>query len=232
MGCARTIRWSRPANNNGYPGADGKPKGDPNAASPITFDEFKQFVAEYTADKVSQLSGVPKDKLEALAKLYADPKTKVVSYWTMGFNQHTRGTWANNMVYNCHLLVGKISEPGNGPFSITGQPSACGTAREVGTFSHRLPADMVVMNPKHREIAEHIWKLPAGTIPGQAGLPCRAAGSHAEGWQAQFLLDLVHQQHAGRSEHKPRSVIRASAIPTTSSWSPTPTRRLARSPPT
>ena len=157
------------ANNNGYPGVDGKPKGDPNKANPISFEDFKQFVSEYTADKASQLSGVPKDKLEALAKLYADPKTKVVSYWTMGFNQHTRGTWANNMVYNCHLLVGKISEPGNGPFSITGQPSACGTAREVGTFAHRLPADMVVMNPKHREIAEHIWKLPAGTIPDKPG---------------------------------------------------------------
>ena len=157
------------AMNNGYPGEDGKPKGDPNKASPITFDEFKQFVAEYTLDKTHEISGVPKEKLEALAKTYADPKTKVVSYWTMGFNQHTRGTWANNMVYNVHLLLGKISEPGNGPFSLTGQPSACGTAREVGTFSHRLPADMVVMNPKHRELAEKIWKLPAGTIPPKPG---------------------------------------------------------------
>src|SRR3990172_2969056 len=131
------------ANNNGYPSADGKPKGDPNAASPITFDEFKRFVAEYTVEKVSELSGVPKDKLEALARLYADPKVKVTSFWTMGLNQHTRGTWVNNMIYNVHLLVGKISEPGNSPFSLTGQPSACGTAREVGTFAHRLPADML-----------------------------------------------------------------------------------------
>ncbi|MFP1462685.1 hypothetical protein ACLB1E_17200 [Escherichia coli] len=37
-------------------------------------------------------------------------------------------------------------QPGCGPFSLTGQPSACGTAREVGTFAHRLPADMVVTN--------------------------------------------------------------------------------------
>ncbi len=158
------------AHNNGYPGADGKPKGDPNASSPISFDEFKQFVSEYTLDKAHEISGVPKDKLEALAKTYADPKTKVVSYWTMGFNQHTRGSWANNMIYNVHLLVGKISEPGNGPFSLTGQPSACGTAREVGTFSHRLPADMVVVNPAHRAIAEKIWKLPAGTVPDWNGL--------------------------------------------------------------
>jgi nitrate reductase NapA len=87
----------------------------------------------------------------------------------MGFNQHTRGTWVNNQIYNCHLLVGKISEPGNSPFSLTGQPSACGTAREVGTFAHRLPADMVVANPEHRKTAERIWQLPEGTIVGQPG---------------------------------------------------------------
>jgi nitrate reductase NapA len=157
------------AGNNGYPGADGKPKGDPNAHAPITFEEFAKFVSEYTLDRAHEISGVPKEKLELLAKTYADPKTKVVSYWTMGFNQHARGTWVNNMIYNIHLLVGKISEPGNGPFSLTGQPSACGTAREVGTFAHRLPADMVVMNPKHRELAEKLWKLPPGTIPDKPG---------------------------------------------------------------
>jgi len=87
----------------------------------------------------------------------------------MGFNQHTRGVWANNLVYNIHLLTGKIATPGNSPFSLTGQPSACGTAREVGTFSHRLPADMVVTNPQHRAKAEQIWKLPEGTIPDKPG---------------------------------------------------------------
>ena len=92
-----------------------------------------------------------------------------MSLWTMGFNQHVRGVWANHMVYNIHLLTGKISEPGNSPFSLTGQPSACGTAREVGTFAHRLPADMQVNNPTHREHAEEIWKLPHGLLPGKVG---------------------------------------------------------------
>jgi nitrate reductase NapA len=157
------------AGNNGYAGPDGKPKGDPNKHTPISFDQFAKFVSEYTVDKAHEISGVPKDKLVALAKAYADPKVKVTSFWTMGFNQHTRGTWVNNMIYNVHLLTGKISEPGNSPFSLTGQPSACGTAREVGTFAHRLPADMVVTNPKHREFTEKIWNLPAGTIPEWVG---------------------------------------------------------------
>ncbi len=138
-------------------------------AKPMTFEEFRTFVSDYDVDSVSKLSGVSKDNLERLAKLYADPKVKVTSFWTMGFNQHTRGVWCNNLIYNIHLLTGKIATPGNSPFSLTGQPSACGTAREVGTFAHRLPADMVVANEKHRDYAEKIWKLPTGTIPDKPG---------------------------------------------------------------
>ena len=138
-------------------------------AKPMSFDEFAKFVAAYDLESTARLSGVPKNRLVALAELYADPKVKVMSFWTMGFNQHTRGVWCNNMVYNIHLLTGKISTPGNSPFSLTGQPSACGTAREVGTFAHRLPADMVVTNPKHRAMTEQIWKVPEGTIPDTPG---------------------------------------------------------------
>ncbi len=135
----------------------------------ITFEEYAKLVEPYTLEYASELSGVPKEQLERLAKAYADPKRKVMSLWTMGMNQHTRGVWQNGLVYNLHLLTGKISEPGNSPFSLTGQPSACGTAREVGTFAHRLPADLVVAKPEHRAFAEKIWKLPEGTIPAKVG---------------------------------------------------------------
>lgn len=173
---AKSVNFRKGASDIGYGLRPDNPKetgaknaATPDASQPMTFDEFKAFVADYSLEKVSKLSGVPPEKLEALAALYADPRRKVVSYWTMGFNQHSRGTWVNNMVYNLHLLTGKISEPGSGPFSLTGQPSACGTAREVGVFSHRLPADMVVVNPAHRKKTEEIWKLPEGTIPDKPG---------------------------------------------------------------
>jgi len=137
--------------------------------SNITFEEYAKSVEEYTLEKAHEISGVPKENLLRLAKLYADPDKKITSLWTMGFNQHTRGVWVNGLCYNIHLLTGKISMPGNGPFSLTGQPSACGTAREVGTFVHRLPADYVIMKKSHRALAEKIWKLPEGTIPGKKG---------------------------------------------------------------
>src|SRR5690606_18851262 len=142
---------------------------DPGKMEPVDFDAFRSMVSEYTLDKVAELSGVEAGFLEQLAELYADPNIKVMSLWTMGFNQHVRGVWANQMVYNIHLLTGKISEPGNSPFSLTGQPSACGTAREVGTFAHRLPADMTVTNPEHRRHAEELWRLPEGLLPDWIG---------------------------------------------------------------
>ena len=142
---------------------------DNGDSTEITFDQFATFVSDYTLEKTSKLSGVSTRALLALAEAYAEPDTKIMSLWTMGVNQHTRGVWMNNIIYNIHLLTGKISQPGSGPFSLTGQPSACGTAREVGTFAHRLPADMVVNNPKHRAITEKIWKLPQGTIPDKPG---------------------------------------------------------------
>jgi len=138
----------------------------------ISFEEFKKGLEPYTLDYVASVAkGDPdesiesfKKKLETLRDLYIDKSRKMVSFWTMGMNQHYRGSWVNEQSYMVHFLLGKQAKPGMGAFSLTGQPSACGTAREVGTFTHRLPADMLVKIPKHRKIAEKIWRLPEGTI--------------------------------------------------------------------
>jgi nitrate reductase NapA len=143
----------------------------------ISFEDFKKGVEPYTLDFVAELAkGDPdepldkfKAKLKQLADYYIDPNRKVVSFWTMGFNQHQRGTWVNEQCYMNHLLVGKQSMPGNGAFSLTGQPSACGTAREVGTFCHRLPADRLIPNPAHRAETEKVWNVPAKTINPKIG---------------------------------------------------------------
>ncbi len=138
----------------------------------ISFEEYKKFLEPYDVDYVAKISkGNPdepieqfKEKLQKLANLYIEKNRKVVSFWTMGMNQHTRGTWVNTLAYNVHFLLNKQAKPGSGAFSLTGQPSACGTAREVGTFTHRLPADMMVKNGKHRKIVENKWKIPANTL--------------------------------------------------------------------
>ena len=134
------------------------------AVTPCTFDVYKERLAPYTLEYAAELSSVSAADIEELAKVYADKNTKVLSLWTMGVNQHNRGVWMNHNIYNIHLILGKYALPGCGAFSLTGQPTACGTAREVGTFAHRLPADLVVNNPQHRRFTEAVWDLPKGYL--------------------------------------------------------------------
>ena len=63
---------------------DQKNAATPAGMKPITFEEFAKAVEPYTVEYTEKLSGVPAAKLKRLAELYADPKQKVVSYWTMG----------------------------------------------------------------------------------------------------------------------------------------------------
>ena len=135
----------------------------------IDFEQYRAAVSEYTPEKVAQISGLSTDQLKLLADVFANPKLKVTSLWCMGMNQHTQGTAINNLVHGIHLLSGHWGRLGDGPQSLTGQPSACGTVREVGTLAHALPGDLKVEDPHHREIAEKLWRLPAGRINPQPG---------------------------------------------------------------
>ena len=135
-----------------------------DAVENITFEQFAERLAPYTLEYAAELSGVPAEDIRELAEVFADKSRKVLSLWTMGVNQHNRGTWMNHCIYNIHFLTGRYALPGDGAFSLTGQPSACGTAREVGTFSHRLPADLLVAKAPHRRYTEAVWNLPEGYL--------------------------------------------------------------------
>ena len=162
------LQFKQGTENIGNANYDGYDKSDIGQAvdtvESISFEEYAARLAPYTWEYASEISGASVEDLQALYELFANPDLKVTSFWTMGVNQHNRGTWMNHNLHNLHLLSGKYCKPGNGGFSLTGQPSACGTAREVGTFSHRLPADLVVANPAHRRYSEAVWNLPEGYL--------------------------------------------------------------------
>jgi len=147
--------------------ADSEPKD--LHGKPISFDEFKASLKKYTPDYCAQLSGVPAAKIRMLAELFGRRELKIVSTWCMGMNQHTQGTAINTLVHGVHLLSGHFGRPGDAPMSLTGQPSACGTVREVGTLAHALPGGLLVAKPEDREKAEKIWNVPHGRIPAKPG---------------------------------------------------------------
>lgn len=139
------------------------------AGEVISFDDFRAALRDYPVERCAELSGLTVDALRGLADRFADPQRRILSLWCMGFNQHTAGTAVNCLVHGLHLLTGHWGKPGDTAFSLTGQPSACGTAREVGTLAHGLPGGLVVTDAEHRAKAEKLWNLPAGRIAAKPG---------------------------------------------------------------
>jgi len=162
------LQFKQGTENIGNADYDGYDKSDIGSTvdnvESISFEQYAERLAPYTWEYTSQISGVSVEDLQELYGLFANPDLKITSFWTMGVNQHNRGTWVNHNLHNIHLLSGHYCAPGDGGFSLTGQPSACGTAREVGTFCHRLPADLVVANEAHRRYSEAVWNLPEGYL--------------------------------------------------------------------
>ncbi len=134
----------------------------------VTFDDYVNFLGDYTPEKVADIAGVPATKIRQAARMFAQGPT--MSLWTMGLNQRTVGVWANNLIHNLHLITGQIGKPGATPFSLTGQPNACGGIRDGGALAHLLPYGRVIANADHRAQMEKLWGAPAGKIKAQDGL--------------------------------------------------------------
>jgi nitrate reductase NapA len=136
---------------------------------PMTFEEYVKAIEPYTPEYVEQISGVSANDIRMLGDLFGNPKLRITSLWCMGMNQHTRGTAINSLVHGIHLLSGHFGKPGDAPTSLTGQPSACGTVREVGTLCHLLPGGRMIANAEHRKDSEKLWNVPEGRIPPKPG---------------------------------------------------------------
>jgi nitrate reductase NapA len=130
------------------------------------WDDYVAFLEAYTPDRAQELAGISAESVRWLASVYADRTRKVMSVWGRQINQGSRGTWMNNLLYNIHLLVGKIASPGNGPFCVTGQPNGGGAIHDAGTFTHTLPRGVVTSEADRRRAAS-IWGVPLDRIDAE-----------------------------------------------------------------
>ena len=132
------------------------------------FAKFREFLKAYVPEKVERELGISADDIRRVAFLFARSQA-TMSLWTMGVNQRSQGTFLNNMLNGLHLITGQIGRPGATPFSLTGQPNACGGVRDTGALAHALPNGRLVANPEHRAEMEKLWNVPAGTISPRIG---------------------------------------------------------------
>jgi len=122
------------------------------------FDNFRIKVFERTIQESAEICGVNPDDI-ILAASWIGKSKGFLSLWTMGLNQSVIGVNKNLSLINLHLITGRIGTPGNGPFSLTGQPNAMG-GRETGGLANILPAHRDVTNANHREEMENFWESP------------------------------------------------------------------------
>jgi sulfite reductase (NADPH) flavoprotein alpha-component len=126
------------------------------------WEAMPAFLADYTPDKVSAITGIAEADIRQAATWIGEAQAWM-SCWTMGLNQSTHGTWNTNAICNLHLATGAICKPGSGPFSLTGQPNAMG-GREMGYMGPGLPGQRTVLVEEDRTFVEDAWGVPRGTL--------------------------------------------------------------------
>ena len=131
------------------------------------YDSFAAYVAGYTPQHVSEITGLSVEKIELVAHLYGRAKAGFIG-WTMGVNHSSQGAVTVAAINNLALITGHIGRAGAAPFSITGQCNAMGT-RESG-FTSALPGYRKFDNPQHREELAQLWGIDADEIPKARGL--------------------------------------------------------------
>ncbi len=122
------------------------------------FTAYREQVMERSVEDAAAICGVEVPSIRQAAEWIGRSKG-FLSLWTMGMNQSSVGVNKNLSLINLHLITGRIGTPGNGPFSLTGQPNAMG-GREVGGLANILPAHRDVSNAAHRAEMEEFWNSP------------------------------------------------------------------------
>jgi anaerobic selenocysteine-containing dehydrogenase len=191
------------------------------------WSELQALLREYPPERVSRWTGVREQDLVTAAQWIGEAG-EFTTFWTMGLNQSTHGTWQTNAICNLHLATGKICRPGSGPFSLTGQPNAMG-GREVGYLSHTLPGQRAVTDAADRACVEQLWGVPAGTISPTPGLDAVALFKKMETGEVKAVW-IIGSNPAASMPNRSRvtaALQRAELVIVQDAFHPTETSRYA-----
>ncbi len=123
------------------------------------YDEFKATIAQYPPEKVSEITGIPLEKLHAAAQMMGTLKPMAV-IWAMGITQHIVGVRNVMTLANVQMLLGNMGKPGGGVNPLRGQNNVQG-ACDMGGLPNTYPAYQPVTNP---EVAAR-FKTAWGSVP-------------------------------------------------------------------
>ncbi len=145
--------WTFQMDENGIPKRDETLK-DPNCV----FQLLKKHYSRYTLDNVSDITGVPKDKIMKVYETYtatgAPDKAGTVMY-ALGWTQHTIGVQIIRTSAMVQLLLGNIGVAGGGINALRGEPNVQGST-DMAILWHILPGYHSVPKAGQDTLAEYL----------------------------------------------------------------------------
>ena len=147
--------WAFQLDENGLPKRDMTLK-DPSSV----FRLMKKHYSRYTLDKVSSITGTPKDKLVEVYKTYAStgkPDKVGTECYAMGWTQHTVGTQNIRTMSIIQLLLGNVGMAGGGINALRGESNVQGST-DFGLLFHILPGYMPVPSASLVDLKAYIEK--------------------------------------------------------------------------
>jgi formate dehydrogenase alpha subunit len=121
------------------------------------FEEFRKTVISYTPERVSEITGVPVERLHQAAEIMAHHHPMAV-IWSMGITQHTTGVLNVLTLGNLQMLLGNMGIPGGGVNPLRGQNNVQG-ACDVGALPNYLPGYQLVSDETARAKFAAAWQL-------------------------------------------------------------------------
>jgi predicted molibdopterin-dependent oxidoreductase YjgC len=133
------------------------------------FDEFRATVEQYPPEKVSEITGIPVEKLYLAAEIMGTHKPMAV-IWAMGITQHIVGVRNVMTLANLQMLLGNMGKPGGGVNPLRGQNNVQG-ACDMGGLPNVYPAYQPVTNEEVRKKFAAAWGLDEGLRTKDKGIP-------------------------------------------------------------
>ena len=127
-------------------------------------DELKEFVKQYTPDRVAKICGVKEEDIIAAARMYAGSHKSYIAY-AMGITQHLNGTENVMSLSNLALVTGNLGHDFCGVNPLRGQNNVQG-ACDMGALPTDYPAYQKVFNPDVQKKFEEAWGVPLNPNKG------------------------------------------------------------------
>ena len=139
----------------------GVPKRDPTLQSPnCVFQLLKKHYSRYTIDKVSEVTGAPRDKCEEVYKLISatgKPNKVATACYAMGWTQHTVGVQNIRAFTIVQFLLGNMGMAGGGVNALRGESNVQGST-DHGILFHILTGYLPTPTASLATLKDYIGK--------------------------------------------------------------------------